>query len=556
MNSNFFNFYNSIYIEGHSRCSMGIEKIKGKVEGISNTVQYTRTPVKNRVYMGIPQDSTSFTGAGKAVGQASKSLSEFLLDIMPDSIKKMVSLHEGMGEVQNQMINAIGTGLVAPLFIKYNPISDTDQDTRTYTAWRQPVSAVLAICTQAAIVVPFNALIRKLSDIGYLGMRYNATLFPSDKYVEKLVKKANPNKHYSDKEMKKAIEEYNKINFAPKLKEMIEKDEIVFNTTDGKVNSTLKMPKEDFKKLFIETIDNIIADEKLDRDNLMEVQFKKKMKRSIFYKEHPAESEEILTRLQEEVNSLLPKTDYNSNTTNITVSKNKEFDEACKELIKDIKKNNYKKDVKDGLIEIVKEIKRKNTTSHTNTLRSIQDKIDKMIASVKTMERMRDSKEIMEYVNEIISRRTSAIDATIAPLQQIREILAKGEITVQQAQEIINNAIEVSENAVKQKLGEKGIVETEDIIKKPEWLESAATRLKSKVSSIADCIADNLKKHVKSNIDGYKRWTGLAVSLAILPVTCWLLNKIYPWFMDKAFPELSNKAASAKAKKNQKAEVK
>jgi hypothetical protein len=80
--------------------------------------------------------------------------------------------------------------------------------------------------------------------------------------------------------------------------------------------------------------------------------------------------------------------------------------------------------------------------------------------------------------------------------------------------------------------------------------------LKSKAQSLASCIADNLKKHVKSNIDGYKRWTGLAVSLAILPVTCWLLNRIYPWFMDKAFPELSNKAASAKANKNQKAEVK
>lgn len=55
-----------------------------------------------------------------------------------------------------------------------------------------------------------------------------------------------------------------------------------------------------------------------------------------------------------------------------------------------------------------------------------------------------------------------------------------------------------------------------------------------------------------------KRWTGLGVSLAILPATCWMLNKIYPWFMDLAFPSLSNKAAAAKEKKNnnQKVEVK
>ncbi len=534
---------------------MGIEKIKGNVEGIRSSVQNAGVKSNNRVYLGVPHDSTSFTGAGVAAEKATKSLSEFLLDIMPNSIKRMVGLHEGMGEVQNQLINAIGTGMVAPLFIKYNPISDTDKDTRTYTAWRQPVSAVLAVCTQAAIVVPFNKLIKNLSDIGYLGTRYNASLFPSDDYVKKLVMQENPNKKYTKKEMKKAIEEYNKTHFAPKLKEMIENDKIVFNTTDGKTVSKLEMPKAEFKKLFLETIDGIIADEKLDRDNLLEVQFKKKMQRSIFYKEHPEEAREVLERLQNKLSTLFVRSDYSIDSSSVAASKNKEFDKACKELIKEIKKDSSKKGVRDNLIEIVKEIQRKNTTSDTETLRIIQDKISKMLDSVSQMEGMKDSKEIMEHVGKVISRRTSAIDQTIAPLQQIRERLLKGEITVKEAQEIINNAISVSEDAVKQKL-RAGETKEADITKHVEWVESAATRLKSKAQSLASCIADNLKKHVKSNIDGYKRWTGLAVSLAILPVTCWLLNRIYPWFMDKAFPELSNKAASAKANKNQKAEVK
>jgi hypothetical protein len=178
-----------------------------------------------------------------------------------------------------------------------------------------------------------------------------------------------------------------------------------------------------------------------------------------------------------------------------------------------------------------------------------------MLDNVARMEGMKDSNEIMSYVGEVISRRTSAIDETIAPLQQIRERLVKGEISVKEAQEIINQAISSSEGAVKQKLRAQGVAEA-DIPKRAEWVEGSAARLRSKVQSLAGCISDNLKKHVKANIDGYKRWTGLAVSLAILPVTCWLLNKIYPWFMDKAFPELSNKAASAKEKKNQKAEVK
>lgn len=535
---------------------MGIEKINSKVEGIRSSVQTGLSP-KNRVYLGVPNDSTSFTGTGAATEQAAKSLTEFLLDVMPTSIKRMVAIHKGMGEVQNQLINAVGTGLVAPLFIKYNPISDTDKDTRTYTAWRQPVSAVLAVGTQAAIVVPFNKLIKHLSDIGYFKTGLNASLFPSDDHIKKLVMRENPGKKYSEKEMKAAIEEYNKIHFSSKLKEMIENNKIKLNTTEdilGKTSSTIEIPKEEFKKLFIETIDGIIKDEKLERDNLLEVQFRKKMQRSIFYKEHTAEAKEVLGKLQKGLSDIFASSNY-GNVADIAASKNKEFDKICKEVIKEINNDAAKKDIKNTLIELVKEVKSQNTTSESETLRIVQDKITKMLDSVKQMEGMKDSKEIQEYVGKVISRRTSAIDKTIAPLQQIKERLIKGDITVREAQEIINDAITLSENEVKQKLRASQTKEA-DIVKHVEWAESAATRLKSKVPSIANCIAENLKKHVKSNIDGYKRWTGLIVSLAILPVTCWLLNRIYPWFMDKAFPELSNKAASAKSKKNQKAEVK
>ena len=172
---------------------MSIEKIKSNKEVFSGRNLLDTKSVKNRAYLTTPKDSVSFTGA---TAQASKTLQEFLLDLMPKSIRGMVKIHEGMGEFQNQLINAVGTGLVAPVFIKWNPLSDKDEDTRTYTAWRQPVSAVLAIGTQGAIVIPFNRLIKKLSDVGYLGTQYNATLFPSDTYIEKQIKKENPNKIY------------------------------------------------------------------------------------------------------------------------------------------------------------------------------------------------------------------------------------------------------------------------------------------------------------------------------------------------------------------------
>ena len=539
---------------------MSIEKIKNSLETTSAQRLFNGQAVKNRVYLGVPHDTTSFSGAAKVVTPAAKPLKEFLLDIMPGKIKKMVKIHEGMGEVQNQLINTTGTGLVAPLFIKYNPLSDTDENTRTYTAWRQPVSAVLAVATQAAIVVPFNKIIKHAADIGYFSTRYNSSLFPSDDYLKKEIKALNPGKKYTKQEMKDAIEAHKNANYDKKLINMIEQDKIVFNTSNGKTASTLEMPAQEFKKLFTETIDNIIQSESAEKVKVIQRKLPQKIERGIFFHNNPDEAKSVLQRLRSNVTQIYNQTDF-ATTPNQIAEANKKFNKDCKALIKElkteIKKDSSKKSVNTELIKIIKEIKDKNTGNDSSALRVLGEKIDKMIESVNTMQSKKSTQEIMEYVNEVIYRRTNAIDETIEALTKIKTRLETSGITVKEAQQIIDDTIEASRNSVRAKLTDNGIGEA-DLKKSIEWVESVGTRLSEKAKSISKCIGDQLKKHAKSNIDGLKRWTGLGVSLAILPATCWMLNKIYPWFMDKAFPNLSNKAAAAKEKKNnnQKVEVK
>lgn len=542
-----------MYIEGHSRCKMGIEKIKSHLEGTSSPKMQTNYQTKNRTYLKTGYDSTSFTGAGGSV----KPLQDFLLDKMPWLAKKMVKIHSGMGEVQNQIINALGTGLIAPIFIMFNPLSDKDQDTKTYTAMRQPISAILAVATQAAIVIPFNSMIKKAADIGFLPMQYNSTLFPSDDYVEKLVKKANPgvvfkkDKKHDIDELKDAIEAYKKEHYEKPLVEMIyNNDKIVFNATDGKTVSKLEMPKEDFKKLFMETIDNIIKEEEVEKVNAIKNKLSKKAERGIFFHNNPEDSLSVLQRLDNKIGTYMQQSDFGLHEDAVKQA-HKEFDKECDRVVRGLKrsigKHPEKEAVNNELIKIVKEIKQCNADENEEALRLLKAKINKIMDSVRTMSSMKSTEDIVDYVNGSVYRRTNAIDGTLETLKEIRTKLETSDISVREAQEIVDKAIAESDKKVK---AENPHIS--NLKNSVEQIESAGTRLREKVKSIAKCIVDQQKKHAKSNIDGLKRWTGLGVSLAILPVTCWLLNKIYPWAMDRLFPSLS---ASKKDTQDKKVEV-
>lgn len=127
-----------------------------------------------------------------------KEVKTELLKQMPKPIRMLDKMKNFVGEVPNIIITALGTGLVAPFFIKYNPLSKADDDTRTYSAWRQPVSAVLAVATQVSMVAPFNNLLNNMTnrgDFAFLdkGNKYNKSAYQDVDFHEKIVKKAHPN---------------------------------------------------------------------------------------------------------------------------------------------------------------------------------------------------------------------------------------------------------------------------------------------------------------------------------------------------------------------------
>lgn len=537
--------------------NMGIEKIRNNFDAAPTSKNaFAGQVARNRVYLGEIKDTTSFTGA-QAV--ATEKVSDILFKLFPGKIRVMLKAHENMGEIQNQMINAVGTGFVAPLFIKFNPMSDTDENTRTYTAWRQPVSAVLAVATQCAIVKPFNDLIRWMSDIGYLGQNYNKTLAPSNNYIEKLIKEQNPNKKYSKEELKAEVEAIQKQK-EKALEKMISNNEIVFDKTSRKGGKTViekaPMSENDFKQLVGDTIDSIIKSEESQKLEATTVKAPKKMERALFYNKNAEDSRKVLERISNKINNEYTEADFSTDKVkSIHTELNKEFKAIIKELKTEAKADPSKKETNAELIKIVKGLKSRNIGNEPETIRIMKYKVDDMLGELNTVSAKKSTSEIVDYINQKIARRTNAIDSVISTLSELKTKLLNSEISISQAQEVINEKIKASTKAVEEKLKAQGIT-GEEILEHPEYKESLASRMKQKIGSLAGSVRKQLAKNQKANIDAAQRWTGLFVSLAILPVTCWMLNKIYPWFMDLAFPNLSNKKEAKPTEDEKKVEVK
>lgn len=77
------------------------------------------------------------------------------------------------GERFANLVNAGGKFAIAPLLIAFNPFSEEDKETRIYSAWKQPIEAVLTITAQLAALSQIDNYLDKLSIQGKLAKDYN-----------------------------------------------------------------------------------------------------------------------------------------------------------------------------------------------------------------------------------------------------------------------------------------------------------------------------------------------------------------------------------------------
>ena len=449
--------------------------------------------VKPQIKTGIgkmpqKQHNPNFTALLPTISKTVEiNMNDEVKNFMPPIIKGMKKISDNMGEVQNIIINALGTGLVAPIFIKWNPLSKTDEDTRTYSAWRQPVSAVLAVVTQVGVTIPFNRMITRLANNGYYDEKYNKTLFQDKEYIEKNLKRLYPhetNAKINDMVKQKMAEQQ------ANLLRMIKEDKVMMSRDDG---NTFQMSEKAYRKLQNDVIKKRLKDANDELTKCTETTIPKKLKRAEYYRTHKDEALKIFKDLSEKLN----KTD------------------SAKTFQKDIKK--LKKQYKNAdseLLAIFDDILDRRGNNQQDLKTALDAKLKGILRDIKfyTDEPTVTSKETLkDFITQWETReRINPINEEIKILEEIQN-----KISAKTPTKDIENYL------------------AERINDNPQH-RLFKFKFSKEVSKL-------LQERIKNNLKAHKQLTGLRVSLLILPVSCWLLNWIYPRFMDAVFPNLSNK---------------
>ena len=409
-----------------------------------------------------------------------------LMKYMPQNIKVMLFLKKHIGEVQNIIINSIGTGLIAPIFIKWNPLSKTDEDTRTYSAWRQPISAALAILTQVGATIPFNNKVKSMANQGKLGADYNMTPYNDLDYLKKIVRKQHPD--YSKNQINDQAIRLQKAQHEELLKNLRTQN-AVFMTQDGR-QGRVKMNPQRLKETLEATVQKLIEEEKTEKNANSMTKRNLRIQRSEFYRNNA----ETCNKHFDELDKI-----FNSG----------DIEKVKKDLANKIKSMKAEKADKE-LIKLTREIYQIGSKSNDNGLiKYMTEKVERARGYVRDYSAMSSSKEVIARVDESIRKRGVEIEDTLRFFDKIKNAVAENK-TVHEIEQMF-----IKEQKNNQRLQGKGIC-------------------------FAEKVAEQLKKQTKASLNGYKQIGGIIVSLITLFISCPLLNWIYPRFMAAVFPNLSN----------------
>lgn len=413
-------------------------------------------------------------------------------------------LYKLRGENLNNAITAIGTSAVAPFFIRYNVFSHEDKDSRTYSAWRQPISAGITLGGQLLVMSNYNdmldrhaaragvsemdlrakppvSVLKPLAKQEYKNYKANAILkgeeyLPKKKWIEKRIQEMQDDAYYKRlRELRETMD----ITNVPM------RDIVKPSAVNAKCNEMFKSILKDVYGLDASEVEKFKDFNEFTKTGKKLLK-SKKLDMSVVQDHITGLAEDVAIADLEKVIKFESKVKYK--TSQIFKEMNDQFNSQKVEVMK-----NFTADVPQG-------------TSNNSLLKKIEQEIDKV------------AKNIYE--------------------EKLQQLKAEYEQILQKKPELMTEADNVFVLAYK-KVAKQGKL----------------ANIKYHGQSLDDVIKSvKIKKWLNTQINlsevQLKNWkdkSGLVVGLLILPVTCTILNWAYPKIMKKLFPRLSEVKEAKKA---------
>lgn len=521
---------------------------------------------------------------------ASAQLDESIISNISTSARFLRWIDLNSGENLNNIITAVGTAGVAPIFIVKNPFAkNEDPKIKAYSAWRQPISATIQLACLTPVAVAWNKQVDNWASFGrwkdmdlsmkplasslhnQLSAEYTLKEFQyKNGLVEFLDAGGNSVENFPTKKefIANRMKEIHQTKFSEELARL-RKTTIIDDEIWAKLNEAFKDTEKfnlNAEEIKIMKKKNFIPKSVLNKLSEVGVLTESEFKFISEIKGYSIKPDEL-----NNIKNLLKPDDINSGRTAVMndlfakdastgVNKlnvaelpkgiNKFEDLTSKEGRRFLKKQ--------GLVpkDIIKQIEK---SGFNLAKENLAQKIDSE-AAVKTI----TSKSYRNMLAEL-TERTSRIKLNLPAEEKLV-------ITMDMHKRILIDEIaklkDLESLEVKKVTSATGQVGTSRIL---EPIRGAITKLEKVLNT--DCRIDlmkdhgstteqvlrsvRLKKYLMAKIQkaenvhkGFKQFTGIPVAIISVIGACYALNWLYPRFMEKFLPELASAKNDSSAKKN------
>ena len=492
---------------------MAIERVGQNIQTASS-LQYNVAAKKAK--------QPAFTGAAPKTQDFTNYLKQKNL------VKFLQKLKWFDGEEGRILITAIGTGIIAPLFIAWNPYvkpkegatqeeKDHLKRTQKYTAMRQPISAALAIPIQLSLVKPINQgldiLFNNAKYSKFLPTYLDKNLLQDDKYIEKHEKKKLKGQNLSKQERKAQL----KKNVAKVADEQIEK------VASGLLESGQIRVREGANG-FIDNKSVVEALRKQIRQYASDANF---LRHNSFTEE---DLNKIFTDPNAEIKPSTEGTDFYLKRSETLINNEK--------TLREVLETNLPKD-ENQIANYIKEQYGKTTDEELKKIYQemldLKDGNSQASRCRRTLQRIETIKEACcgTYSKEAYSNYMQRIDNEI--LNRIKKFAEINKDVQENPQSIKETIAKIAENCK---------FDSDNPLLKKVYHDLTTFGIDNDYLSkkISTDITKAYKKMISGRYRFIKEVAGISLGLFVtVPITCHVLNWVYPRFMDIFFPNLSRK---------------